>query len=91
MVRLQVSTRPSSVSGKLQVSPDINPDAAVTRRRRRRIMPSTNLSSGSSTGKLALHASAAGDLLPEFVWRVLSMGHRNCPTVWGGEKAGRDM
>ena len=54
-------------------------------------MPSTNLSSGSSTGKLALHASAAGDLLPEFVWRVLSMGHRNCPTVWGGEKAGRDM
>ena len=90
MVRLQVSTRPCSVRGKLQVSPDINPDATVTRRRRRRSIPSTNLSA-SSTGKLALHASAAGDLLMECVWRVLSMGHRNCPTVWGGEKAGRDM
>ena len=70
MVRLQVSTRPSSVRGKLQVSPDINPDAAVTRRRRRSML-STNLFLASFTGKLALHASAAGDLLMSCVWRVL--------------------
>ena len=68
MVRLQVSTRPCSVRGKLQVSPDINPDASVARRRRRSML-STNLLA-SFTGKLALHASAAGDLLMRCVWRV---------------------
>ena len=70
MVRLQVSTRPSSVRGKLQVSPDINPDAAVTRRGRRSML-STNLFSASFIGKLALHASVAGNLLMSCVWRVL--------------------